>query len=421
MEVRPGYKRTEVGVIPAKWETRTLGELTSLLTNGFVGKAKVHYVDSDDGILYIQGYNVKENGFNLSGIKRVSREFHQRNKKSHLLEGDLLTIQTGDIGVTAVVPQTLAGSNCHALVISRLIRDIAEPGFYCQFFNSRIGRGLLKEIETGSTMKHLNVGTMQHVLLPCPPLPEQRAIAEVLSDVDALIASLDRLIAKKRAIKQGAMQRLLTGQTRLPGFSGVWEVKQVGDLGSTFGGLTGKSKSDFEDGNAPYIPFLNVISNPVIDIDDLRWVKVSQGESQNRVELGDLFFNTSSETPEEVGMCSVILEKIPDLYLNSFCFGFRLYDATAADGLYLAYYFRSECGRKLMYALAQGATRYNLSKSNFLQLEFAMPPLPEQRAIAAVLSDMDTEIAALEARREKTRALKQGMMQELLTGKTRLI
>jgi type I restriction enzyme S subunit len=134
-----------------------------------------------------------------------------------------------------------------------------------------------------------------------------------------------------------------------------------------------------------------------------------------------LFFNTSSETPEEVGICAVILEEIENLYLNSFCFGYRLIDETI-DGKYLAYYFRSKEGRELMTTLAQGATRYNLSKSSFCKAEITTPPtIAEQSAIAAVLSGMDTEIAALEQKRDKYIAIKSGMMQDLLTGKIRLV
>src|SRR5712664_4890869 len=127
VELKPGYKHAEVGVIPENWEVRTLGAITTLLTNGFVGKAKDYYVESDDGVLYVQGYNVQENGFNLHGIRRVSKRFHATHQKSCLQTGDLLTIQTGDIGTTAVVPPTLAGANCHALVISRFKNQHFDP------------------------------------------------------------------------------------------------------------------------------------------------------------------------------------------------------------------------------------------------------------------------------------------------------
>jgi len=168
-DVPEGYRMSEVGVIPEDWEVKTLGELTTLLTNGFVGKATDYYTDSNDGVLYIQGFNVEENSFNLFGIKRVTLEFHKQHTKSNLLEGDLLTIQTGDIGLTTIVPKELEGSNCHALIISRFKNGKAIPKFFSHYFNSFYGRKRLKDIETGSTMKHLNVGDMIQWLIPSPP------------------------------------------------------------------------------------------------------------------------------------------------------------------------------------------------------------------------------------------------------------
>ena len=273
----------------------------------------------------------------------------------------------------------------------------------------------------GTHMPRSDWNLVKNCEFPLPLLPEQRIIAAVLSDVDVLLAKLDQLIAKKRDLKQAAMQQLLTGQTRLPGFSGEWEVKPMLALGNTYGGLAGKTKEDFGRGNARYIPFMNVMTDTVIDSNWLESVDVASDEMQNLAKKGDLFFNGSSETPEEVGFCSVMLEEISNLYLNSFCFGFRFSANARVNGLFFAYWFRSKAGRAAMSVLAQGATRYNIAKSAFLQLEIPQPSEEEQTAIATVLSDMDAGLAALEARRDKTRALKQGMMQELLTGRIRLV
>jgi type I restriction enzyme S subunit len=242
---------------------------------------------------------------------------------------------------------------------------------------------------------------------------------------------LGKLIEKKRNIKQGAIQELLgmrneecgmrnVPRRRLAGFSGAWVEKRLGDCGFCFNGLTGKSGSDFGHGKACYITFLNVLTNVVIDSSIFEPVDICSGENQNEVRRGDIFFNTSSETPEEVGLCAVLEEDVKSVYLNSFCFGFRITD-NDVSGRFLAYWFRASAGRALMTSLAQGSTRYNLSKDAFREACVCIPPtLAEQRAIATVLSDMDAEIAALEAKRAKYESIKQGMMQELLTGKTRL-
>jgi type I restriction enzyme S subunit len=226
------YKDSPLGKIPSDWEVKTLSKLTTLCTNGFVGKAKEHYDENGTGVLYIQGFNVTEGGFNLYGIKKIKSYFHEKNKKSQLKEGDLLTIQTGDIGVTSIVPKNLEGSNCHALVISRFKREIASPHFYVQFFNSVQGRRILKTIETGSTMKHLNVGDMIHLNLPLPPLPEQTRIAEVLSAWDKAISNVQATIEQLELRNKWLMQELLTGKRRLKGFSGEWKevrMKEVFD------------------------------------------------------------------------------------------------------------------------------------------------------------------------------------------------
>lgn len=197
------------------WESVKLSEITTLMTNGFVGTATSHYTDSDDGILYIQGFNVEENSFNFTGIKRVKQDFHKKHLKSKLQEGDLLTIQTGDVGLTTIIPKKLEGSNCHALIITRFKKYKAFPKFFSFYLNSHKGRVRLKEIETGTTMKHINVGDMVHFLVPLPPLPEQKAIAEVLSDMDVEIEALEKKLAKYKQLKQGLIHNLLTGKIRL--------------------------------------------------------------------------------------------------------------------------------------------------------------------------------------------------------------
>lgn len=193
------------------------------------------------------------------------------------------------------------------------------------------------------------------------------------------------------------------------------------DIGATYGGLTGKTKTDFGEGVATFIPFLEVINNPRLSGNALERVKVSTGERQNRVMRGDLIFNGSSETPEEVALSAVVdFDTQKTTYLNSFCFGFRLHPGVSVDPHYLSYFFRSGVGRKLVGSLAQGATRYNIAKTKFLDLELPVPDIGQQRAIADALKNVDDLIAMVERLIAKKQAIKTGMMQQLLTGKTRL-
>jgi len=209
------------------------------------------------------------------------------------------------------------------------------------------------------------------------------------------------------------MQELLTPKVD-------WEKIRLGDYGKSYGGLIGKSKKDFGFGSGKYIPFMNIMKNSIIDPIYLDTVDVKVGESQNKAICGDLYFNGSSETPEEVGLCAVLNDEIDNLYLNSFCFGYRLNSKESLNGLFLAYYFRSTHGRQLMFSLAQGSTRYNLSKTNLLKMELPIPSRQDQDSIALVLHEMNDEIDLLSVKYNKLIAEKQGMMQSLLTGKIRI-
>lgn len=200
---------------------------------------------------------------------------------------------------------------------------------------------------------------------------------------------------------------------RLKGFSGEWEENTIGKLGTTYAGLSGKSKEDFGTGSAKYITFLNVLNNAKIDSSLLERVNVQKGEHQNEVKKGDLLFNTSSETPEEVGMCSVMNDELENVYLNSFCFGFRP-TSIDIDSLCFSYMMRSSAGRKLMSILAQGATRYNLSKNNFCNAAMSFSPnKEEQKAIAAYFQHLDSLIQSTTKKIESLKQVKAASLQSM--------
>lgn len=403
MELKVGHKNTEVGVIPEDWEVRTLGE---------VGEVKMckrifSYQTKDNGDIpfYKIGTFGKEPDAFIS--KEVYNEF--RRKYSFPSKGSVLISAAGTIGRIIVYNGEDAYFQDSNIVWIDNNNQVISNEYLKHSFP------IVKFRTEGGTIQRLYNNILKSGLFPTPSTKaEQTAIATALSDTDALIESIEKLIAKKRLIKQGAMQELLKPKEG-------WEVKRLGELGKPYGGLSGKSKTDFTNGKFPYIPFMNIMANPIIDIDYLDYVNIGSSEIQNKAIKGDLFFNGSSETPEEVGMCSVLLSDIQNLYLNSFCFGYRLNKEYKTDGLYLSYFFRSSEGRKLFFSMAQGATRYNLSKANFNKLEIKLPPPFEQTRIATVLSDMDKEIEALESKLEKYRKIKVGMMQQLLTGKIRLV
>lgn len=249
---------------------------------------------------------------------------------------------------------------------------------------------------------------------------EQELITKQLIDIDSLIENLKKLIEKKKNIKLGTMQELLTGKKRLPGFTKEWKLISINKIGGIYSGLTGKTKKDFGWGNSKYVTFLNVLNNRILKTDIFASVNIN--ESQNFIKYGDILFNTSSETPEEVALCSTLDSEInEDVAINSFCFGFRVFDTKKYYPLFIVDYFRSNSGRKQIIEIAQGSTRYNLSKDYFLNLEIPFPEYDEQKSISDTITDMEKEIHNLEQQLNKYKHIKQGMMEQLLTGKIRLV
>ncbi|MBS1644660.1 MAG: restriction endonuclease subunit S, partial [Bacteroidetes bacterium] len=342
------YKQTEIGLIPEDWEVRKLGEL------GDVKMCKRIFQNQTSEFGEIPFYKIGTFGKLPDAF--ISRKIYEdyKNRFSYPSKGCVLISAAGTIGRTVVYydeesyyqdSNIVWIDNKETIVSNKLLRHILD---------------IVNYNTEGGTIQRLYNSILRNTIFACPPLPEQQVIATALSDCDAWIDSQEKRLAKKRLIKQGAMQQLLSPKEN-------WEVKKLGEIGKTFGGLSGKAKEDFGIGDNYYLPFLNIINNVVIDKCYIEKVKIKQGEYQNKVLKGDLLFNGSSETPEELGISSVLLDEINDLYLNSFCFGYRLFNKEI-NPLYISYLMRSTHGRKIIFHLAQGATRYNLSKSNFLEL-----------------------------------------------------
>lgn len=381
---------TDVGVIPEDWEVKSIGEVLSIC-NGM-----------DYKHLNIGNYPVYGTGGLIAKVD------------DYLFEGESVCIgRKGTIDAPIYLNEKF-------WTVDTLFYTINFVGVLPKFIYYLFNKIDWLSLNEASGVPSLSKDNIKLQLIQIPDLSEQQAIADALTKVDNLITSLTKVIEKKKLIKKGAMQKLLSGEMRLDGFEGEWERKQIGKIGITYSGITGKNKSDFGHGTAKYITFLNVLNNPIINTKELELVDISSNENQNKAIKGDLFFNVSSETPEEVGICSVLLDDISNLYVNSFCFGFRITDKEVS-GIYLSYLFRTSLGRDKMSSIAQGATRYNLSKDYFNEIELTIPPTKaEQTAIANILTTMDNEIEALEKERDKYKCIKQGMMQQLLTGKIRL-
>ena len=196
---------------------------------------------------------------------------------------------------------------------------------------------------------------------------------------------------------------------RFKGYTKDWEQRKLGDMGSTFTGLSGKTKEDFGHGDAQFITYMNVFSNPVANLEMTEAVEIDA--KQNRVKKGDVFFTTSSETPEEVGMSCVMPENKDNIYLNSFCFGYRPTEKFDLD--YLAYVLRADSFRKEMKFLAQGISRYNISKNKVMEVSIPIPNLEEQTMVGRYFSTLDHLITLHQRKCEQTKKLKKYMLQKM--------
>jgi len=340
-----------------------------------------------------------------------------------LAEGELVFARTG----ASVGKSYLYDPHDGELVYAGFLINIApdkrqlNPSYLSLYAQTKEYWNWVARTSMRSGQPGINSREYSRLPVPVPDITTQNLIAEKMADVDALIACLEQVTTKKQAIKQGMMQELLTGKTRLFGFTERWQPVSLRELGATYGGLSGKTKDDFGHGSAQYVTFMEVMAGPLLRGERLERVRVSTSERQNRVLRGDILFNGSSETPEEVALAAAVdFDPAEETYLNSFCFGYRAKRSGRINPTYLAFFFRSSSGRNLISSLAQGATRYNIAKSKFLDLAPELPLIEEQNAITSVLVDAEREVDALRTRLQKAKAIKQGMMQELLSGRTRL-
>jgi len=270
---------------------------------------------------------------------------------------------------------------------------------------------------TGSTFPSVDGASFRNLIVPIPPPTEQRAIAQALSDVDGLIGALDKLIAKKRAIKQAAMQQLLTGKTRLPGFSGEWTHTTAGEVGHFRGGNGFPVRfQGASEGKYPFykVSDMNNVGNEVVMQNSNNYVSEA-----TRSSIGATVFPSGCIVFAKVG-AAVFLERKRILGSPS-CIDNNMMAYEVDDSVADRHFIHALLSSIRLGDLVETTALPALGSRQLSAMELRLPPLIEQKAIATVLSDMDAEIAALERRREKTKQIKQGMMQQLLTGRIRLV
>ncbi|MDD5200427.1 MAG: restriction endonuclease subunit S [Terrimicrobiaceae bacterium] len=416
--MKPGYKQTEVGVIPEDWEVSSIGQQCQIFGRiGFRGYTVDDIVDEGSGAIAINPSNVQDGKTVFDKCTYISWHKYEESPEIKIDEGDIILVKTGStFGKTAMVKNLpdKATLNPQVIVFKKVK---ASRGFFGYMMGFPTIQKQITAAVVGGALPTLSQKLVAAFKMPIPPtLPEQRAIATALSDVDGLLGGLDRLIAKKRDLKQAAMQQLLTGQTRLPGFHAEWEMKRLDALADIrSGGTPSTGEPRFWDGNIPWC-------TPT-DITALNGHKYL-GETARMITQLGLKASSAEMIPAHsvvmtsratIGECAV--NAVP-ISTNQGFKNFVPFATTDVDFLY----YLLETQKAGFISLCGGSTFLEIGKTQLAAYKVQLPSTKtEQTAIAGVLTEMDMELAALEQRREKTRALKQAMMQELLTGRTRLL
>lgn len=288
-------------------------------------------------------------------------------------------------GIPAATNQSCMAFEAHPNINTRFL-------FY---WYNKYGTFLYYKYAQGTKQQSFNNAIVENFDFIYSTLAEQTKIATFLTAVDEKLTQLKKKKTLLEQYKKGVMQKLFSQELRFKDDNNQdfpdWQEKTLGEMGETYNGLTGKNKDSFGTGK-PYIQYKQIFDDSKIDVTRFELVEISYDEKQNKVKFGDIFFTVSSETPDEVGMSSVLLNEVEELYLNSFCFGYRPFSLQILSPFYARYLFRSEQFRKTVIVLAQGSTRYNLSKLGMMNLIIGLPSLPEQQKIATFLSSIDEKI-----------------------------
>ena len=410
--IAAGYKLTEAGVIPEAWEVMSLGDIASVTAGGTPSRTNAAYWNGD-----IPWVTTSEVDFcTVDHAEQFITRDGLKNSAAKLLPcGTLLMALYGQgktrgkiaiLGIEAATNQACAAIS---------LRSEASREFVFYSLVSQYDR--IRSLSNTGNQENLNGSLIRSISVLLPSPPEQRAIAAALSDVDALLGGLDRLIAKKRDLKQAAMQQLLTGQTRLPGFEGVWQAKRLAQVGTFLKG-TGVKKDEAQTGGLACVRYGEIYTHHNDYIKSFNsWISAGVAATATRLKQGDLLFAGSGETKEEIGKCVAFIDNC-----EAYAGGDTVILRTAeVDPKFMGYYCNTAPINAQKASKGQGDAIVHISAAALSSVVVSLPTTEEQSAIAAVLSDMDTELSTLEARHTKTRALKQAMMQALLTGRIRLV
>ncbi len=404
MAVKLGYKQTEVGVIPEEWDVMRVCEFGSVITGGTPQTEIQGYWNG--GYPWITPTDITDKR-DMRASERMISEAGLHSIRQ-LPANCVLVTCIASIGKNAIL-RSIGG--CNQQINAVVPQQGHSPEYLYYLFESSKQYLLANAGRTATRI--LSKAAFERMIFPIAPPLQQRAIAAALIEMDALLGGLDRLIAKKRELKQAAMQQLLTGHTRLPGFHGEWDVKRLGDIADF---ANGKPHEGHMDATGQF--YLVTLDSIGID-GKLKAEHKPIGVLDNSLQKDDIVtIHSDIAHGNLLGLCDLIPEN-SRYVLNQRVGRLRVKPDTQANPQFL----RLQINRRQHHfkTRGQGTSQRHVYRRDFDKLELSLPKPAEQTAIAEVLAEMGAELAALEQRREKTRALKQAMMQELLTGRTRLV
>ena len=400
-----------------EWKEERLGYIGKPF-NGLTGKTKE---DFGKGKSYIQYTQIFENSrININNFALVCI---RNNENQNVVKyGDIFFTTSSEtpneIAYSSVllnnVDELYLNSFCFGYRLNSV--DKLTPCFAQFLLKNKNFRRRVVRLAQGSTRYNISKIQLMKEIVNLPNIPEQTKIANFITSVDTKIEQLSK---KKKLLgnyKKGLMQKIFSQAIRFKADDGSdfpnWEEKRLGNIGKTFNGLTGKTKEDFGKGKY-YIQYTQIFENSRININDFALVCIRNNENQNVVKYGDIFFTTSSETPNEIAYSSVLLDNVDELYLNSFCFGYRLNSVDKLTPCFAQFLLKNKNFRRRVVRLAQGSTRYNISKIQLMKEIVNLPNIPEQTKIANFLTSVDTKIEQIGKQLENTKQYKKALLQQM--------
>ena len=358
-----------------EWETKLINDLAVVIGGGTPDTTVKSYWDGE--IQWFTPSEIGKNKYVDSSLRTITEEGLNNSSAKLLPPNTILLSSRATIGECSLsLRECATNQGFQSLVSKKCYVD------FLYYLIQTKKRDLIRK-SCGSTFLEISANEVRKIQVSVPSDVEQQKIAELLSLIDERIATQNKIIEKLQSLIKGLNDNIHKG---IKG-----ETVCFSDLGEAYSGLSGKGGDDFGYGE-PFITYMNVYQNTYISEKDYELVQIAPNEKQNSVQYGDALFTLSSETPEEVGIGAVYLGNTQKLYLNSFCFGIHFYDERVLPQ-YLAHFISSSSFRRAIYPLAQGSTRFNLQKNDFMKMKFLLPSLEKQGHIANTLDALHCRLA----------------------------